>query len=438
MNNKTTTKGVLSVAAVALLLAVCMSPIFIDETDAAGDGTIYLLPGDTATWTPDFTIAKDRISLTVGISSSSTATPTYSSSTSAVNGVTATVNSDKTVTIAVGSSATHGSVAYVKVKATTTSGVSQEKIATITVKVIKPTITQNDVNTYVGGKVEFTPTISNASIDGATSTYTATGLPSGLDINKTTGKITGTVSTSAEAKSYSVKVIGTTGTTPTRTFSDSFNIVVAASMSLAAHGTEYTAQGTEKTITLSGTNIPSNATWKITSGSATGISMSSATGTTGTITVAKTTAAGEYTVNYSVTNPTSKQTVSTGSVKIVVGSVGISKITSEGGVADAISNGKVNLWAVAGSVATFTVTPTSNVSLGTTLSVSGTDASKVTYDGQTITVPSTLAADTYTFTITETQASTGAKASVTVTLTVDKVLDFTNSVTDGSLTVKGA
>ena len=205
--------GVLSVFAVAMLVAVCFSPmLFNDESDAAtGDGTIYLRPGDTYTWTPTFNIDSGRVSLAVNASISTTA-GTFSS-TSTAGGVTASV-SNKVVSISV-DDGTAASTVYVKVKATTTSGVSQTATATITVKVIVPTISQGTVNTYLGGTVSIQPTIAGQSIDGKTVTYTMTGAPSGLSINAANGKITGTGAASEQAKTYTVKVTGTIGTTPT-------------------------------------------------------------------------------------------------------------------------------------------------------------------------------------------------------------------------------
>ncbi len=431
--------GVLSVAAVALMLAVCCSPmLFSNGSDAAtGDGTIYLRPGDTYTWTPTFNIDSSRVSLTVNASSSTTP-GTYSSS-STLSPVTASV-SNKTVSVSVDSSASATSTVYVTVKATTTSGVAQTALAKITVKVIIPTISQGNVNTYQGGTVSITPTVSNASIDGKTVTYTATGLPSGLSCNATNGKVTGTVASSAQAKTYNAKITGTIGTTPTQTFSVSFNIIVAASMTLTAPGTQYTAQGTAKDVTLSGSNTTSGTTWAITSTAVNGISMSTATGTAGKITVASTVAAGTYTIDYKATNPTSGQQVSQ-SVTVVVGSVAINSVSATSGVGGSVSNGAITLYSVTGTAAEFTVSAASNPSaanLALTLSKTGTNADKVTLSGQKISTATSLAAGTYTFTLTETQASTGATASVSVTLIVDPVFDFTEAATNGSLTVKGA
>lgn len=430
--------GAMSVVAVALLLAVCVSPmVFSEETDAAtGDGTIYLRPGDTYTWTPTFNIDSSRVSLTVNASTSTTAGAF--SNTSTAGGVTASV-SNKVVSIAVADD-TAASTVYVKVKATTTSGVSQTATATITVKVIVPTISQGTVNTYQGGTVNVQPTIAGQSVDGKTVTYTMSGAPSGVSINASTGKISGTVASSATAKTYDVKVTGTIATVPSQTFSTTFSMIVAASMSLAAPGAQYTAQGTAKEITLSGTNTTSTTTWAITSQAVTGISMSTATGTSGKITVASSVAAGTYVIDYKATNPTSGQ-VATQSVTVTVGSVAINSVTAAGGVGGSVSGGKITLYAVQGTAAEFTVSAASNPSaanLGLTLSKSGTDNAKVTLSGQKISTATTLAAGTYTFTLTETQASTNATASVQVTLVVDPVFEFSNSITSGSLSVKGA
>ncbi len=430
--------GGLSVVAVAMLMIVAFTPMLLNEdSDAAtGDGTIYLRPGDTYTWTPTFNIDSSRVSLTVNTSTSTTA-GTFSTSSTA-GGVTATV-SDKTVSISVANS-TAASTVYVKVKATTTSGVSQNATATVTLKVIVPTITQSTVNTYQGGTVNIQPTISGQSIDGKSVAYTMSGAPSGLSINATTGKITGTVSTSAQAKTYSVKITGTIGTTPSQTFSTTFSLVVASAMSLNTVSTQYTAQGTAKDISLTGTNTTSNTTWAITSSAISGISMSTTTGTSGKITVANSVAAGSYTIDYKATNPTSGQVV-TKSVTVVVGSVGINSIASTGGAGGSVSSGKVTIYALEGTAAEFTINASSNpsaASLDLTLSKTGTDAGKVTLSGQKITTAASLAAGTYTFTLTETQANTSASSSVAVTLVVDPVFEFSNSITSGSLSVKGA
>lgn len=430
--------GILSVCAVAMLLAVACAPmLFNDNSDAAaGDGVIYLRPGDTYTWTPTFNIDISRVAITVN--ASTTSTPGSYSASSTAGGVTASVT-NKVVSIAV-ADGTAASTVYVKVKATTTSGVSQTATASVTVNIINPTISYNTVNTYQGGSVSVTPTVTGATVSGKTTTYTATGLPSGLSCNASNGKITGTVSASATAKAYSVKVTGSINTSPAQTFSKTFNIIVASSMSLNHIAEQYTAQGTAKDVTLTGTNTTATTTWAITSQAVSGISMSTATGVSGKITVASTVSAGTYTVDYKATNPTSGQEV-TESVTIIVGSVAIASISSTGGVGGTVSAGAVTIYAVTGTAAEFTVSAVSNPSaanLGLTMTKTGTDADKVSLSGQKLTTPASLESGTYTFSITETQASTGATATVEITLIVDPVFDFTTSVTSGSLSIKGA
>lgn len=429
-------KGVLSVAAVAVLLAVCLSPIFTEETDAAADGTVYLYPGDTYKWDPGYNIDVKRITVTVGIVSTESATPTYAA-TSTLNGVTATVNSDKTISVAV-ASGTAVSTVYVKVKAVVTTGVSQTVTSTMTVKVVSPTIVYTALNTYQGATgVSITPKITLNGVPDSVTYSTADSLPDGLKLNSSTGAITGTVSASATAKTYAGTVEGTfkAADNVDHSFSGNYSITVAKSMSLTAPGDQYFAKGTAKTVTLTGTATTSDTAWKITSDAVSGITMSTAKGTSGVISVASTTAAGSYKVDYSATNPTSGQVV-TGSVNITVGSVSIDKITSTGGSVESVTQ----LYSKTGVAATFAVSATSNPAasgLGLTLSLSG-NATGITVDGQTVKVASTVAAGTYTFTITETQASTGATASKEVTLIVDPVFEFTKSVTSGSLSVKGA
>ncbi len=444
MINKTTTKGVLSVAAVALLLAVCISPIFVDEADAAADGTVYLRPGDSYNWEPTFNITDtERIGVLVGIVSAESASPSSYEASATLSNVTASVGSDKSVTVSAGDSASAGTTVYVKVQGSVTKGSPQTAVKTLAVKIVNPTISYSDVNTYPGGTVEMTPIIDTTGVSATVSYVLDSGsLPGGLSVEPTSGKIKGTVSDSATAGTYTGKVKGSfvavgNESTKTQTFSGSYTIVVASSMSLADTADQYAAYGVKKDIEVKGTNIPTNASWTITSTSISGITMSKSTGSAGTITVANNVAVGEYDVTYSVKNLTSGQTVTGGTVKITVGSVSIGTITGSG-VGKIEEDG--TWYSLTGKDATFTVSATSNPTasgLGLTLSISDTDAG-ITVSGQTIKVASTVAAGTYTFTITETQASTGATASKNVSLTVDPVLVFTNAVTSGSLTLKGA
>lgn len=154
-------------------------------------------------------------------------------------------------------------------------------------------------------------------------------------------------------------------------------------MSLTAPGTQYTAQGTAKDITLSGTNTTTATTWQITSQAVTGITMFTSTGASGKITVTSIATAGTYTIDYKATNPTSGQ-VATQSVTVVVGSVAINSISATGGQGSSVSNGAITIYSITGTAAEFTVSATSNPStanLGLTLSKTGTNADKVTISG---------------------------------------------------------
>jgi hypothetical protein len=78
--------------------------------------------------------------------------------------------------------------------------------------------------------------------------------------------------------------------------------------------------------------------------------MSTATGTSGKITVASSVAAGTYTIDYKAVNPTSGQQVSK-SVTVVVGNVAINSVTATGGVGGTVSAGAITLYAVQGTAA---------------------------------------------------------------------------------------
>ena len=436
MSFGTERKGIAAVAVLTLVLCAAMPMLVYDDSDAAtGDGTIYLRPGDTYTWTPTFNISIDRVALSVAAMTASNGTPSYSSSSTAA-GVTATVTASKEITISVASNASAATM-YVKVKAQTTSGVPQSAVASITVNVINPTISYPAINTYQGGAVSQAATVSNA-VSGKDVTYTATNLPSGLSINASTGAISGTVASNAEAKTYTATVRGTVATQPSQTFSTTVSITVAGSMSISDVATQFTKAGTAKTIALSGTNIPSDATWSIVSGGGNGISVPSAAGSTSSLNFSNAVSAGTYNVKVRATNPTSGQSVEK-TVTVKVGSVSIGSVESTNGVGGSVSNGAITIYAKTGTAATFTVNATSTPNdLGLTLTAGGTNASALTVSGQTASTSTSLAAGTYTLTLTETQASTGATATVNVTLIVDPVFDFTNAATSGSLSIKGA
>ncbi|MFO0825009.1 MAG: DUF4214 domain-containing protein [Gemmataceae bacterium] len=120
--------------------------------------------------------------------------------------------------------------------------------------------------------------IQATDINGRTLTYSATGLPAGLSINATTGRITGTISSGASTSSpYTVKVTATNGTNQgSATFTWTVNppaptITVPATQQnvngAVVSGVTVTATGTGSgAITYSASNLPSGLTINSTTG----------------------------------------------------------------------------------------------------------------------------------------------------------------------------
>jgi hypothetical protein len=136
-------------------------------------------------------------------------------------------------------------------------------------------------NSAVGDAVSLATSASGLP-SGDTWTYSATGLPAGLSINKTTGVISGTVTGSAEA--YSVTVTASDG--HGGTISQTFNWNVSA-LSLSNPGDQYNARG--DTVALSpiqGGGAPAGATLTYTAtGLPAGLSIDATTGViSGTVT----------------------------------------------------------------------------------------------------------------------------------------------------------
>ena len=247
MNNKTTTKGVLSVAAVALLLAVCMSPIFIDETDAANPSkTINIQPGQSWSWTPTF---KNDLSPTITVAGSESAMPADSAATATTSGY-VSVSSGKVI-VKIPSSFT-GSVYYVKVHAQTTLPTQHAyyeitfNVATYSMSYSASTVYAK-VNTAIS---DLTPTIKNATAK----SYSISGtLPTGLSFDTTTGKISGTPTAYKAQTSYTITA--TLNTTPVQTVTA--NVSIGAFTNISA--SSYTLYALTNTTNLSvpGVTVPS-------------------------------------------------------------------------------------------------------------------------------------------------------------------------------------
>ena len=239
MNNKTTTKGVLSVAAVALLLAVCISPIFVDEADAANPSkTINIQPGQSWSWTPTFTTG---LSPTVTVSASDSSMPADSATFGSTSGY-ASVSNGK-VTVSIPSSFTK-SAYYVKVHAQTTLPTQHVYYEIIfNVATYSMSYSASTVYAKVGTAIsDLTPTINNATAK----SYSISGtLPTGLSFDTTTGKISGTPTAYKAQTSYTITA--TLNTTPVQTVKT--NVSIGAFTNISA--SSYTLYALTNTTNLS-------------------------------------------------------------------------------------------------------------------------------------------------------------------------------------------
>jgi hypothetical protein len=134
--------------------------------------------------------------------------------------------------------------------------------------------------------------------DGDTVTYTASGLPSGLSINNSTGLISGTLASNADTNSpYSVTLTASDGVnTTTQTF-----LWTVSQVALTAPGDQTNTEGDNVSLQLQGMASSGSLTYSA-SGLPAGLSLNSTTGLiTGSI-VPGDAANGPYTVDVSATN----------------------------------------------------------------------------------------------------------------------------------------
>ncbi len=112
-------------------------------------------------------------------------------------------------------------------------------------------------------------------------TYSATGLPSGLSINSSTGLITGTITGSATAYSATVTANDGQGDDPSQSFT--WNVSV---LSETNPGTQNSAVGDSVSLAIATTGLPTGDSWTYSaSGLPSGVSINASTGLiTGTIT----------------------------------------------------------------------------------------------------------------------------------------------------------
>ena len=235
-----------------LLLAVsfCISPMICSDSEAAsGDSSanpvvLDIAKGQKLVYTPTF---PSTLSPTITIPYQGTSWTSTSGTYASVSGSTVTV------TIPSGSSYTEY---YVVIKASTTQ---PTQTANQYIKFIisdRLTLTgASEIKTYVGGTVNWTPTVN---LSGATYSVSPT-LPAGLSINSTTGKITGTPTAAQSAGSYTVTA---KTTSPVQTKTLSVSISVEAKMTLSGASAVYAAVGGVQDSAQVTCNI-SGVTWSI-------------------------------------------------------------------------------------------------------------------------------------------------------------------------------
>ncbi len=228
-------KGVLSVAAVVLLVAVCLSPVLMDESDAANPTkTLNLQPGQSWSWTPTF---PSGLSPEITVSASSVSMPADDATFSSTSEYASVSDGKVTVTIP---STFSGSHYYLKVHAQTTKP-TQNAYYEITFNVASYGLsyTAQTVNAKVGTKIsDLTPTVSNATAK----SYSISGtLPAGLSFDKSTGKISGTPTAYKAQSDYTITA--TLDTTPVQTVKTTVSIGAYDNISSPSY-TVYAIKGT--------------------------------------------------------------------------------------------------------------------------------------------------------------------------------------------------
>lgn len=411
-----TRKGVLSVAAVALLLAVCVSPVFIDEADAANPSkTINLQPGQSWSWTPTF---KNSLTPTITVAGSESSMPADSAATATTSGY-VSVSSGKVI-VKIPSSFT-GSVYYVKVHAQTTLPTQHAyyeitfNVATYSMSYSASTVYAK-VNTAIS---DLTPTITGGV---SAKSYSISGtLPTGLSFDTTTGKISGTPTAHEAQTSYTITA--TLNTTPVQTVTA--NVSIGAFTNISA--SSYTLYALTNTTNLSvpavtvptGTVLDSmtvctvkkdGASATITPGTA--YNGMTVTAKTGQIT-GKPTAAGTYVFSQSwkATNATGGSTVSRTVTICVEDSIVLANQTANSYVGHSDTSASVRSSGLAAASTTYSITG-------------------VTKDGSAFTNPTSNG-----FTVaTDGKVTCGTSASITAGTYVVSVKAITKNTTSANST----
>ena len=162
---------------------------------------------------------------------------------------------------------------------------------TVSVSDGTPSISQNFIWVVSPHLTLFTPgdqsnsdndvvSLQLTSLDGAgsTVTYSASGLPSGLSFNSSTGLISGTLGSSDDTSSpYTVTISATDGTV--NTSSQTFNwTITTPSITLNAPGAEYNLKGDTVSVPITASDANGDSFTFSASGLPTGLSIDSTTG----------------------------------------------------------------------------------------------------------------------------------------------------------------
>ena len=243
--------GSMAFLAAALVVLVAVSPVFIDETDAANPSvTINIQPGQSWSWTPQFT---SGLSPTVTVSASDSSMPADNATFSATSGH-ASVSGGK-VTVSIPSNFT-GSNYYVKVKAATQHP-PQTAYYEITFSVASYSLSYNidTVHAKVGTAItKLTPAVGGGVSVKTSNGYSISGtLPAGLSFNTTTGEITGTPTAAKAQANYTITAI--LNTTPQQTVSKTISIGAFSNIS-ASNYTVYAIKGTTN-LSVPAVTVPS-------------------------------------------------------------------------------------------------------------------------------------------------------------------------------------